>query len=148
MAVKIKKKVLNPRVPRTHNGNTMTSSEWHGKIISLLRQLSRWYIPPNQAKLQAKRKKPANVVGRHIYEYQCAMCKKWFKDGDIALDHIIEAGSMRTYVDLPDFCKRLFCEKEGFQVLCNNGKNSCHHKKTQDYMTKKRAEKKEEKNDR
>ena len=146
MAVK-KKKVLNPRVPRTHNGGTMTSSEWHGKIISALRQLSRWYKPPNITKLEARRNKPASVKGRHIYEYQCAFCKKWFKADDIALDHIIEAGSMRTYDDLPAFCKRLFCEKEGFQVLCNKGLNSCHHKKTQNYMKEKRRIKKEGSNE-
>lgn len=148
---KKKKKVLNPRVPRTHNGGTMTSSEWHGKIISSLRQLSRWYIPPRQAKLEARRLKPKSVVGRHIYEYKCASCGKYFKDSDIAIDHIKETDGLKSYADLPRFCERLFCDKEGYQILCNKdvtkGIKNCHYVKTQKYMKDRRDLKKGGAND-
>jgi hypothetical protein len=55
------------------------------------------------------------------------MCKKWFKDKEVEVDHIVACGSLKEYSDLPGFIQRLFCEPEDLQILC---KDVCHKKKT------------------
>jgi len=47
-------------------------------------------------------------------------------DKEVAVDHIIPAGTLRCADDLPQFVERLFCEVDGLQVLCK----TCHDKKT------------------
>jgi hypothetical protein len=49
------------------------------------------------------------------------------------VDHVIPAGSLRSWDDLPIFAERLFCEREvdgvkRLQRLCDK----CHTKKTKD----------------
>jgi len=75
-----------------------------------------------------KKKGRRTVKGkRHKYEYRCSCCKKWFKDKDISVDHIVPAGSLKNYDDLPGFVERLFCEEDNLQILC---KDKCHQAKT------------------
>jgi len=68
-------------------------------------------------------------------EYECAMCHGIFKSTQIVLDHIVPVvpvveGFPFRPNGKPDwniFIDRLFCEAEGFQVLCDAG---CHSAKT------------------
>ena len=131
-ARKAKKIVLNPKVPRTRNASTMTESMFWSMIRSALRQSSRWWKPIAAAKQKAKRK----YVGPNKlqkWEYNCAHCNGWFKDKEVAVDHIIEVGELRCSQDMPAFIERLFTE-DGFQVLCDK----CHNKKTQDHRQSKK----------
>lgn len=114
------------RVPRTRNNETMTESAFWGSIRSALRQKSRWWKPAAEAKLRA-RKAYKGPNKRRKWEYKCAKCKKYFMEKEINVDHIVPAGTLRCYDDLPGFVERLFCEVDGLQVLCN----PCHDKKTQ-----------------
>lgn len=66
----------------------------------------------------AKRLRPRGAAGKHTFEYQCAECKGWFEAKNVAVDHIVPAGSLKAYSDLPGFVERLFCEPENLQVLC------------------------------
>ena len=113
------KKPVKQRVPRTRAGGTMTESQYWSFIRSGLRAKSqRW--PPRYQVLNGNRKR---VTGkRHRYEHQCAECKKWYKQKDIEIDHIIPCGSLKSYEDLPIFVERLFCEPEGLRILCKE----CH----------------------
>jgi 5-methylcytosine-specific restriction endonuclease McrA len=54
------------------------------------------------------------------------VCKNWFIEKKINVDHIIAAGSLNCGADLDGFVNRLFVEVEGLQVLCS----ICHDKKT------------------
>ena len=129
-----KKKAAKPRkntTPKTRNAGTMTESAFWSFIRSALRQKSRWWKPISQAKLAAKRKyKGPNK--RQKFEYQCNVCKDWYPDKEINVDHIIPAGTLRCANDLPGFVERLFCEVDNLQVLCQG----CHNKKTQDEKSK------------
>lgn len=60
------------------------------------------------------------------YEAKCAACKKWHVQKDIQVDHIVPAGSLKSYDDLPMFVRRLFCEAENLQLMCK----PCHQIKT------------------
>lgn len=46
---------------------------------------------------------------------------------EVEVDHIVPCGTLKCVEDLPGFVTRLFCEADGFQVLC---KANCHSKKT------------------
>lgn len=126
MKTKKARKTAKPRVPKTRNAGTMTESAFWSFIRSGLRQKSRWWKPITECKLKAKRAyKGPNK--RQKFEYQCNLCKNWFPEKQINVDHIIPAGSLNCAEDLPGFVERLFCEQDNLQVLCEN----CHNIKTQ-----------------
>ena len=113
------KKAVTPRVPRTRNGGSETESMHMGKIRSALRNISRFWKP-----IQAARKRNKVGMGRSA-KYYCDGCGGLFLS--VQVDHIVEAGSLKTYADLPGFCERLFAESpEAYQCLCEN----CHLTKT------------------
>lgn len=114
---------MGKRVPRTRAGNTWTEAQFWGFIRGALRNGARRYPVKYQVKQAGRR----TVTGkRHKYEYQCAECTKWFKDKEVQMDHIVPAGTLRSFEDLPGFAERLFCEADGLQILCR----PCHQVKT------------------
>ncbi len=121
----VKKKVKKPRVPRTRNSNTMTEAAFWSWLRSALRQRSRWWKPIGEAKKLARRAYKG-VNKRQKWEYKCATCTHFFKSDDVNVDHIVPAGTLKKYSDLPGFVERLFCEVDNLQILCN----PCHNIKT------------------
>jgi 5-methylcytosine-specific restriction endonuclease McrA len=110
-------------VPRTRAGGKWTEARYWGFIRSALRDANRKFPPRYAAKAAAKK----TVIGhRHRFEFQCAECTEWFKDKEVQVDHIIPAGTLRKYDDLPQFVENMFCEADGLQVLCK----PCHQLKT------------------
>lgn len=127
------KKIVKKRttLPRERNAGTMTNAMFWSFIRSALRQKSRFWKPITQCRMSSRRpyKGPSK---RQKFEYQCAQCKNWFPDKQVAVDHIIPAGALNSGDDLKGFVERLFCEMEHLQVLCE----SCHTKKTADERKK------------
>ena len=125
------KKKKRLKVARTRNAGTMTESAFWGMIRAALRQKSRWWKPITQCKMKARRvyKGPNK---RQKFEYQCNVCKGWFPEKKVNIDHIIPAGSLRCAADLPGFVERLFCEINNLQCICE----TCHNKKTQNEKSK------------
>lgn len=102
----------------------MTESAFWSFIRSALRQKSRWWKPIQEVKKAAKRPyKGSNK--RQKFEYQCSDCKDWFIEKMVEVDHIVEAGSLKSGDDVKGFIERLFCEKDGLRVLCK----PCHVKR-------------------
>lgn len=126
-----KKKVVKSRVEKLRNDGTMSESAFWSMIRSMLRSKTRYWKPIAKCKKESRRVYKG-VNKRQKYEYQCNICKQWYPEKVIAVDHIIPAGSLKSYSDLPDFVKRLFCEVDGLQTLCK----TCH-----DLKTKKEREK-------
>jgi 5-methylcytosine-specific restriction endonuclease McrA len=117
---------------RTRNNGTMTESAFWGMIRSALRQKSRWWKPILECKKKSKRAyKGTNK--RQKFEYHCNICKKWFPEKQIQVDHIIPAGSLQCSSDLPGFVDRLFVEVDGLQTICEK----CHLIKTKKDKIKK-----------
>lgn len=102
-----------------------TEARYWSFIRSALRRAWTKYPPKFQALNAAKRRK-LNAKGNQKYEYKCASCGGFFAGKNVSVDHIVPAGSLRSFSDLPDFCSRLFCKLEDLQVLCFR----CHKEKT------------------
>ena len=135
-----KKKTTKSRVEKLRNHFTLSEAGFWSLIRSNLRNASRWWKPIAECKKLAKRAYKGKNKSQK-WEYQCAHCKEWFMEKEIAVDHIVEAGSLTCGDDLKGFVERLFVETDGLQVLCNkrkDGKESCHKKKTEKYMKNKK----------
>ena len=120
-----RKKAAKPRVAKTRNAGTMTESSFWSFIRSALRQKSRWWKPILLCKQKARRAYKGPLK-RQKWEYQCNVCKSWFPDKKINIDHIEPAGTLRCAADLPGFVERLFCEQHNLQCICT----TCHDIKT------------------
>lgn len=124
----IRKKKQKKVIEKPYNSGTMTKSAFFSMIRSSLRKASRWWKPVQECKIKA-RKKHNGLNKKQKWEYKCAQCNKYFKEKDISVDHIIECGSLNNFDDIGDFCKRLFVEVDGLQILCK----LCHDEKTKLY---------------
>lgn len=98
-------------------------------LRSSLRKISQRHPPLYEAKADAKRPYTGDNPRQRVC-YECAKCKALVSNNDCAVDHIEDAGSLKGWEDLEGFAKRLFCGKEGLQLLCHD----CHDIKT--YMAK------------
>jgi hypothetical protein len=116
MKAKRRKRVVKPRVPRTHAGNKWTKSGYFSYIRSALRRAFTRYPPKYQVKSNARR--PFLGGGRQKYEYQCAICTHWHKEKEVEVDHMVACGSLKEYADLAGFVERMFCEVEDLRILC------------------------------
>jgi hypothetical protein len=88
---------------KTRNNGTMTESQFWAGIRSALRQKSRfWWKPIQIAKNKSKRPYKGKNK-RQKWEYQCTECNKWVDGKNIAVDHIVGAGSLKSAKDLEGF---------------------------------------------
>ena len=111
---------------KPRNSGTMTESAFWGWIRSALRNRSVYWKPKQECLQKAKRKNQS-ANKRLKWEYQCNICKKWFPQKEVEVDHIIECGSFNRET-AGEFINNLFCEIDNLQAICKN----CHKKKTHD----------------
>lgn len=109
------------RVPKTRASGKWTEAAFFGFLRSGLRQMSRRWGPIKTAELAGRRKYVGENV-RQKWEYQCSDCQGWHMRKHISVDHIVPVGSLKSVEDLPGFVERLFCEVDGFRLLCDR----CH----------------------
>ena len=113
------------KVEKPYGYNTYTKAGFFSFLRSALRQKSRRWAPIYKCLSEARR--PSKSANKKLkWEYKCSKCKKWWPQKQVSVDHIIPAGSLNDWADLVGFAQRLFCEKEGLQILCSG----CHDKKT------------------
>ena len=104
-------------VEKTRCNGTWSEARFFGFIRSALRSAFMRRAPKHEAKRLSK---------LAYNQYECAECKGVFANKEVEVDHLVPAGSLKTYDDLPGFVERMFCEADGFQVLCK----PCHQAKT------------------
>lgn len=102
-----------------------STSRFYGFLRSALRSAYSKY-PPKYLILAEASRPYVGTDKRRKKEYQCAECSKWYGSGDVNVDHKVPAGSLTKPEDIQGFVERLFCGKDGLQVLCS----TCHSKKT------------------
>lgn len=111
--------------PKPLNNGTWTENEFIAKIQNHLRRFRGWK-PPYAVKEIAKRKSQSDNK-RLKFEYLCNHCKEWHPESNINLDHLNPVVNPLTgFVDWNTYIKRLFVEKEEYQVLCKE----CHNVKS------------------
>ena len=111
-------------------GDIWTTPRYFSFIRSMLRRGFTKYPVKYQVKNSASRPYKGSDK-RRKKEYKCNVCKGWFADKDVAVDHIKPCGSLKSYEDLPAFVSTLFCEEDNLQVICS----ACHSVKTQEERT-------------
>lgn len=130
---------MGRKTPPAENYPLWTSARFFGFIRSALRQAFNRYPPKYETikeaahshydgvyKTGAKKGQP-----KLVRRYMCNHCLKLFMQKEVQVDHIIGAGTLKSFEDISSFAKRLFCHKDGLQVLCK----PCHDKKTQQEKT-------------
>lgn len=111
------KKASRNKTPPFDNYPAWSTARFWSFVRSALRSASNRYPPKYEVKNEAKR----DYVGdnkRQKYEYLCAICNNYFPAKEVEVDHIVPAGKLGSYEDLPGFVERLFCSKEGLRVVC------------------------------
>lgn len=114
------------RVPRTRAGGEWTEAAFWAFLRSGFRGMSRRWPPIVRHALLKARRPYVGHNKRQKWEHECAQCRKWFMGKDVAVDHIVPLGSLRSWEDVPMFLQRLFVEAEGLRVVCK----PCHDVKT------------------
>lgn len=123
------------KVEKPFNNGTMSNAAFFGWLRSRLRKMSQAWKPIQEVKKAAK----VPYVGenkRRKFSYKCEKCFGEFSDKQVAVHHKIPAGSLKSFEDLPDFCRRLFIEKQGLILLCD----SCHTKEHEELVNNKTRE--------
>lgn len=117
---------MKPAKP--YNGATWTSARFASFIKSALRAASRRWPQKHEALKKACVGKRLNkATGKDIFHYKCAACANLFKAADVQVDHIDPVVSVeRGFEGWDVYIERMFCEADGYQVLCK----PCHSIKT------------------
>lgn len=97
-------------------------------ITSTIRAGFRRWPPKYEALKDAFIQKGINPkTGRTASLYRCAKCQEEFTQKNIQVDHINPVVDPKVgFINWDTFIDRLFCSKEGLQILCLE----CHKKKT------------------
>lgn len=110
--------------PFKHHKAWTTSRFWSFIRSALRRAWMRW--PPKYEVMRLASRPYTGTDKRTKKEYQCKKCKEWFKTSQVEVDHVVPAGTLRDYDDLPKFVERLFVGVDKLRVLCK----PCHKKIT------------------
>lgn len=113
------------KVIKNRNAGTFSEASFWMFIRNSLRRRSIVWKPISLTRQLASRPYIGTNV-RQKWEYQCNLCKKWFKGTEISVDHIKPVGSLNNAQDLPNFVEGLFCEIDNLQCVCK----ACHDAKS------------------
>lgn len=134
-----RKKPKTTRVPRTRAGGEWTEARYWTFIRTTLRSGARRYPPIVRQALGAARERyrpqPGESPTRRKWVYRCAICDQLKFRDQVEVDHIEPCGSCRSYEEVGEFARRMFCEPDGLRILCK----SCHQEVTDDQRRLRRA---------
>ena len=117
------------------NGGEWTEARFKSFIVGGLRSISMRWPPKNKVYLSARRARgvyECNGYEREAHEVAVSLPPKpgnKRRINNVLVDHIEPVVSPSIgWVDFNTFIARLFCEEDGYQVLCKE----CHDAKTKD----------------
>lgn len=121
------KRVTKARTPPFEPYPAWSTAKFMGFLRSGLRATyNKW--PPKWEVLKAAKRDYTGSNKRQKHEYQCNVCKKWYSGKEVSIDHIVPAGSLTSFEDLPGFVERLFVGADKLQCICK----TCHDAKTKE----------------
>lgn len=105
-----------------------TEAKFNSFIKSALRAASQRWPPKYDALSDAYVGKKVNSkTGRTGKHYTCNICKNDFPASEVVADHIDPVIDPAVgFVTWDEVIRRMFCPKEGYQILCS----TCHSKKS------------------
>lgn len=89
---------------------------WGFVRAGLRAKAQRW--PPRYQVLAESKRKYEGDNKRQKFEYLCNRCKEYHQQKNVEVNHIVPCGRLSSFDDLPGFVERLFCAKEGLEVIC------------------------------
>jgi 5-methylcytosine-specific restriction endonuclease McrA len=110
-------------------------------VVKKKSKLSTWLTPKlRRISYQWKARKDAKTAARISRgKYECNMCSEIHGPKEICLDHIVPVvDPNKGFTDWNDYIEKLFCNEDGFQVLCK----PCHDVKTQEENGKRKVTRK------
>lgn len=128
MGKKIEKKTKKSRVEKPYNNNSFSHSMMMQWLRSGLRKMSMRWKPIAQVRKEAQ----VPYIGenkRRKYSYVCAICKEEFASTECAVHHLQEVGTLKSFDDLGEFAKNLFCEKDSLILCCHTCHSNIHKTK-------------------
>lgn len=112
-------------VEKPHANGTWSEARKFSFIRSNIRLMSRKWPPIREALLRARRPyKGKNKLQK--WEFQCSICKNWFLQRLVHVEHAVPCGSLKCYQDIGPFVERMLVEVDGLSVQCK----VCHQIKT------------------
>lgn len=124
------------RTPPFKNYPQWTTARFFGFIRSGLREkFGRYPVKYEAIKDSAQvidtgevyKTGPREGEPKMVKMYECCECNNLFRQKDIQVDHIKPTGRLQSFEDLGSFAERMFCAKDGLQIMCTE----CHKEKTQ-----------------
>jgi len=114
-------------VPRPRNGGKWTEADFTYFIKSALRRASTRWGPKHEAIRKACVGEGVNpATGRKCKLHLCPQCGGSFPQGQMHADHVVPVVGPEGFTNWDSYIARLFCEAEGFSVVCK----PCHKIKT------------------
>lgn len=111
-------------IDRPRNSAQWTEGQFRRFVISALRR-AKWPVKYEALNAACRGTEINPKTGRKRKIYACAACNGRFGAKDVQVDHIVpvQAGGSK---DWESVVERMFCELDGFQVLCSE----CHDSKS------------------
>lgn len=122
---------MGVKVEKPRCNGQWTEARYRSFIISTLRRSSSRWGPRNACKKAARHheKLPSPTTGRLVYHCRCAGCGGLFPETTCSVDHINPVIDPKVgFQDWDTYIERMYCEADGFQVLCED----CHSTKTKE----------------
>lgn len=107
------------KTPSNKNYPEWSDAKFWSFVRSGLR--AKWVKwPPRYEVLKDSRREVSGK--RHRWEVRCSVCKKWWQQKHIQVDHIEPVGTLKDYSHLAEFVRKLFVPKEKLRAVCK----TCH----------------------
>jgi len=114
-------------IKKMRNNGQWTEARFNSFIKSALRAASRRWPPKFGALKKAYTCNKKNIkTNRMSKHYTCAQCRGLFPTSEVEVDHINPVVPVTGFTTWGEVIERMFCEEEGFQVLCR----TCHSVKS------------------
>lgn len=105
--------------PKPYNDGQWTQARFNSFIKSALRSASVRWPPRYQTLSEALVGTKTNVkTGRMAKHYKCNQCKGEFPSKEVEVNHILPVIPVTGFTSWDSVIERMFCEKEGFEVVC------------------------------
>jgi hypothetical protein len=104
---------------KTRNNNEWTESRFHSFVKGGLRSISQRWPPKYQCLNEACVGVKLNqATGRMAKHYLCAVCRAECPLKAVEVNHIVPVVPVTGFDSWDGVIERLFCEKDGLEVVC------------------------------